>query len=91
MDMNVPIQVFDDLIDEASNQYFIAEFRVAEAVNPSLISLAQRASRCRIVDNDRKLRQLNIYYMSQSGIMVRNFMSECSYKSEKSLYVIKLV
>ena len=53
-DLDVPIPVFDDLVDEANDQFFIAEFRLVEAVNPSLITLPQRASKCRIVDNDRE-------------------------------------
>lgn len=51
--LNVPIQVFDDDINEA-DQVFIVELQVIDAVNTSLISLGQKASRCQIVDNDSK-------------------------------------
>ena len=52
IDVNVPIPVFYDLIDEASDQFFVAELRVVDGINTSLIRLAQRVSRCQIVDND---------------------------------------
>ena len=53
-DLPVPIPIFDDDIDEASDQFFIASFEVVSAVNPAQITLEQIASRCRIVDNDRE-------------------------------------
>ena len=54
IDLPVPIPVFDDDVDEAKVQFFIAYFEVVSAVNPARIILNQRASRCRIIDNDRE-------------------------------------
>ena len=53
-DLDVPIPIFDDDIDEANDQFFIAHLVVVSAVNPALITLDQMASRCRIIDNDRE-------------------------------------
>ena len=53
-DLFVHIPVFDDDIDEAIEQYFIANFMVVSAVNPALITLERIASRCGITDNDRE-------------------------------------
>ena len=53
-DLPVPIPIFDDDIDEANDQFFIAHLVVVRAVNPALITLEQTASRCRIIDNDRE-------------------------------------
>ena len=51
-DLPVPIPIFDDDIDEAIDQFFIAHLVVVSAVNPALITLDRIASRCRIIDND---------------------------------------
>ena len=53
-DLNVPIPVFDDDIDEADDQIFIAQLVVVSAVNRGLITIERDASNCIIVDNDRE-------------------------------------
>ena len=54
-DLNVPIPVFDDDIDEAIDQIFIAQLVVVTAVNRGLIIIVRPISNCIIVDNDREL------------------------------------
>ena len=53
-DLNVPIPVLDDDIDEADNQIFIAQLIVISAVNINLITIERDASNCIIIDNDRE-------------------------------------
>ncbi len=44
--------MFDDDVDEARYQFFIAHLVVANAVNMDLIYIERAASNCAIVDND---------------------------------------
>ena len=54
-DINAPIPIFDDLINEATEQAFVVQLKLISSTNPGGIDLNQRpASLCRIVDNDRK-------------------------------------
>ena len=53
-DLNVPIPVFDDEIDEAHAQVFIVQLVVDNAVNRGLITIERAASNCIIIDNDRE-------------------------------------
>ena len=53
-DLDVPITIFDDEIDEADEQFFIAQLVVFSAVNRGLITIERAASNCVIVDNDRE-------------------------------------
>ena len=52
-DVNVPVPIFDDEVNEAE-QFFIVTLEVVSAENINLIQLDQNVSRCRIIDNDRK-------------------------------------
>ena len=53
-DLDVPIPVIDDEINEADNQFFIVQLVVVSAVNRDLITIERAASKCIIVDNDRE-------------------------------------
>ena len=51
--MQTYIEIFDDEVNEASEQDFLAYLEVVEAVNMSLIQIFPVTS-CRILDNDGK-------------------------------------
>ena len=54
-DLNVPIRIIDDDIDEANEQFFIVQIIVANAMTEgSLIIITRNISNCSIVDNDRE-------------------------------------
>ena len=53
-DLNVPIPVYDDEIDEADDQFFVTQLVVVSAVNRGLITIEHATSECIIVDNDRE-------------------------------------
>ena len=54
-DINAPIAIVDDPINEATEQAFVVQLKHVNSTNPGLIDLNLRpASLCRIVDNDRK-------------------------------------
>ena len=74
-DVNVPIAIVDDPVNEATEQVFIVQLQLISSVNPGLVDLTTRqASLCRIVDDDRKwnsvvvhvsiLRSSNVYMLS---------------------------
>lgn len=48
------IQITDDEINEATDQLFIAQLEILEAVNSNLITISRSISTCFIVDNDGK-------------------------------------
>ena len=54
--MQTHIEIFDDEVNEASEQDFIAYLEVIEAVNMSLIQILP-VTLCRIIDNDGKCMQ----------------------------------
>ena len=54
-DLNVPIPIFDDDIDEADVQSFIAQLVLVSAVNGDLITIERAVANCIIIDNDREL------------------------------------
>ena len=52
---SVPIPIVDDLINEATEQVFIARLNLVDSLIPNLIDLTDRnATLCRIRDNDGK-------------------------------------
>ena len=53
-ELEVPIPIFDDDVDEADEQIFVVELRLVSAVNADAISISRETSLCRIVDNDSK-------------------------------------
>ena len=54
-DVNAPIAIVDDLINEATEQVFIAQLRLISSVNPGTVDLTMRlATLCRIIDDDSK-------------------------------------
>ena len=58
----VPIAIFNDLVNEATEQVFIAQLRLNSSVNPGSIDLSTRqASLCRIIDDDRKWNSVILY------------------------------
>ena len=53
-DLIVPIPVTDDDVDEADDQFFIAQLVLVDSISRNLITIARDASMCIIVDNDRE-------------------------------------
>ena len=53
-DLNVPIPIFDDDVDEAHRQFFIAHLVLTNAMDKDLIKLGRTVSTCTIIDNDGK-------------------------------------
>ena len=56
--MSAPIFITDDVINEATEQVFVAELLLIDSLNPASIDLTTRPSTlCRIIDNDRKYKK----------------------------------
>ena len=54
-EVNVPIAIVDDPVNEATEQVFVVHLQLISGVNPSSIDLTkQQTSLCRIIDNDCK-------------------------------------
>ena len=54
-DKSTPIFVTDDVINEATEQVFVAELILVSSLDPTTVDLSVRPSTlCRIIDNDRK-------------------------------------
>ena len=54
-EMNAPVPVTDDAINEATEQVFVVELMLVSSSDPNTIDLTVRnSSLCRIIDNDRK-------------------------------------
>ena len=52
---STPIFVTDDVINEATEQVFIAGLQLVSSLDPATVDLSIRPSTlCRIIDNDRK-------------------------------------
>ena len=50
-----PIRIFNDAVNEANEQVFVAQLRLISSTNPASIGLDTRpASLCRIIDDDSK-------------------------------------
>ena len=61
-DVNVPIAIVNDLINEAIEQVFVVQLQLISSVNPGSIDLTTRqASLCRIIDDDRKCNNVIVY------------------------------
>ena len=57
-----PIAIVDDLINEATEQVFIAQLRLISSVNPGSVDLTiQLATLCRITDDDSKWNNVIVY------------------------------
>ena len=54
-DLPVPIPVTDDEVDEADDQFFIAQLMVVDKISHHNFIIGRKATICIIVDNDRKL------------------------------------
>ena len=57
----VSLSITDDDINEATEQYFVVTMDIARAENRSAITTTRESSLCVIVDNDRKLIQLQFH------------------------------
>ena len=55
IDVDAFIPIFDDEVDEAEKQFFIAYLELVDSINPDLIMLPRVICRCIILDNDREL------------------------------------
>ena len=53
-DVKVPVTIFDDDINEAGEEIFVAILELVTAINPNQVVFSD-ATLCRITDNDRKL------------------------------------
>ena len=53
-DLPVPIPVTNDVVDEADDQFFIAQLVLVNTINPRNLAIERDASNCIIVDNDRE-------------------------------------
>ena len=53
--VDAPIQIFDDDVDEAEFQVFIAYLELVSAMKEETVQLITIMSSCRIVDNDREI------------------------------------
>ena len=54
-----PIPIVDDAINEATEQVFVVELRLVSSLDPATVELDTRpSSLCRIIDNDRKSREV---------------------------------
>ena len=52
---SAPVIIFDDAINEATEQVFVVQLRLIQSESSDTVILTERpASLCRIVDNDRK-------------------------------------
>lgn len=53
--LDVPVPIIDDTINEANEQVFVVELRLVSSENPSSVTIARQTSLCRIIDNDCKI------------------------------------
>ena len=54
-EMDAPVPVTDDAINEATEQVFVVELMLVSSLDPNTVDLTVRnSSLCRIIDNDRK-------------------------------------
>ena len=61
-DVNVPIIIVNDSINEATEQVFISQLQLISSVNPSSVDLTTRlATLCRIIDDDSKWNNVIVY------------------------------
>ena len=61
-DVNVPIIVVNDSINEATEQVFISMLQLISSVNPDSVDLTTRlATLCRIIDDDCKWNNVIVY------------------------------
>ena len=51
-DVNVPVVIFDDEINEALEEVFVMVLTLENATNPSGVVITRAASLGRIIDND---------------------------------------
>ena len=51
-DVNTPVPMVDDVINEADEQNFVVTVEVVDAFNTSRISIEREDSLCRIIDDD---------------------------------------
>ena len=63
-DMDAAVAIFDDPINEATEQAFVVQLKLISSIDPELVDLTLRpASLCRIVDNDREQTAIYSYYL----------------------------
>ena len=55
-EIDVPIPIFDDDVDEAESQFFYAVFEILNVTNPDLVDIEAtlNVTMCTIRDNDSK-------------------------------------
>ena len=61
-DVDAPIAIVDDLINEAKEQVFVSQLKLIGSLNPGSVNLTTRAATlCRIIDNDGKWNSVIVY------------------------------
>ena len=70
-DVNVPIAIVNDSINEATEQVFISQLQLISSVNPGSVDLTTRlATLCRIIDDDCKWNNVIVYPLQVLCIIV---------------------
>ena len=68
-EMSAPILVFDDAINEATEQVFVVELQLVSSLDQATVDLATRpTSLCMIIDNDRKCKEYVIETVDHTKI-----------------------
>lgn len=77
-----PIPVFDDEIDEAVHQSFIAYLEILDAVNSDLITIRRDVGICNILDNDgerNSYSNIAVWTTSVSDTLIVRWLSDLFY------------
>ena len=53
-ELTIRVPIFDDHINEATEQVFVVQLQLVSAVNVNSITIKWQASLCRIIDDDGK-------------------------------------
>ena len=53
-EIEVPVPIADDAINEPSEEIFVVTLNLTDSVNPSGVVISRVSSLCRIIDNDRE-------------------------------------
>ena len=65
----VPIPIFDDAIDEASQELFVVSLSVSDSVGPGGVRVTRRTSECKIADNDGEFKEYMYQKTNIQGIL----------------------
>ena len=65
---STPIFVTDDVINEATEQVFVAELIPVSSTDPATVLITRPSTLCRIIDNDRKYESIVLLYYYESNV-----------------------